>query len=260
MNASEVEALLQKYYEGETSLEEEQQLRDYFRQTDTPPASLQSYAAQFQYPQQVQKQRAAEVAWEDWLATHHRNQRHRNAVQWWLSFPVGWQFAASITLVLLGFAGGLLYDNDSEKAPVQTAATHAQTQILRVKQVLQFDQMEQTSASERIQVIRQSTDLTKADEELIQVLINTLNFDDNVNVRLAACEALLHFAESPHVREAFILSLRVQTDPAIQIALIDALVTLQEKRALEEMQRLTLDPKVLEIVRLHAQQGLGKLI
>jgi hypothetical protein len=62
------------------------------------------------------------------------------------------------------------------------------------------------------------------------------------------------------VREAFIRSLRVQTDPAVQIALIDALTDLQEKRAVEEMQRLVQDEQTLEIVRHRAQQGVGQLI
>jgi uncharacterized protein YneF (UPF0154 family) len=260
MNASEAEELLQKYYEGETSLEEERQLREYFRVGETVPAHLRGHAAQFGYAEQVKDQRAGKVAWEEWVATYDRGQKKQSAVQRWLGSPVGWQVAASVLFLLLGFGGGVFYDSRREQADGQlTDAPAIRTQVVATN-LLQFDRAGQTSASERIQAIRQSTSLDKADRELIQALTNTLNFDDNVNVRLAAFEALYHFADAPDVREAFIRSLGVQTDPALQIALIDALIALREKRALQEMQRLTEDKQTLEVVRLRAQQGVGQLI
>jgi tellurite resistance protein len=260
MNASEAEELLQKYYDGETSLEEERRLREYFRAGESVPAHLRGYAAQFGYAETVKDQQAGKVAWEEWLATYDRSQKKKSAVQRWLGSPVGWQVAASVLLLLLGFGGGVIYDSLREKeGGLITEAPASRPQVVATS-MLQFDRAGQTSASERIQAIRQSTSLDKADRELIQALTNTLNFDDNVNVRLAAFEALYHFADAPDVREAFIRSLGVQTDPAIQIALIDALIALREKRALQEMQRLTEDKQTLEVVRLRAQQGVGQLI
>jgi hypothetical protein len=260
MNVSEIEALLDKYYEGETSLEEEQQLRAYFRQADQVPAHLRSYAAEFGAPEALRAQQTQMAAWEDWLATYDRNQAQESVRQRWLGFSPGWRVAASVTLILLGFGGGVWYNHSG--GPVQPPlATHQEpAPVVAARRVLGFNQSGSTSASERIQVVRQTTQLPEADEELIQILVNTLNFDDNVNVRLAACQALYHFGQTPQVREAFIQSLRVQTDPNVQVALIDVLIALEEKRALREMQRLTQDSTVLEIVRLRAQQGVGKLI
>lgn len=48
MDSSKIEALLAKYWECETSLEEEQQLRDYFRQKEVP-GHLASYKPLFHY-------------------------------------------------------------------------------------------------------------------------------------------------------------------------------------------------------------------
>ena len=48
MNTMEIEKLLEKYYEGLTSLEEEKFLRNFFRGKSVPP-DLLSAASQFQY-------------------------------------------------------------------------------------------------------------------------------------------------------------------------------------------------------------------
>ncbi len=128
-----------------------------------------------------------------------------------------------------------------------------------MKKVLAFDAMEQTSASDRIQAVNQSYDLDQADHEITQLLVNTLNFDANVNVRLAACQALLHFEREEGVREALIQSLRIQKDPNVQLTLIDALVAIKEKRATTEMQSLARNQQVLEVVRLKAEEGIGVL-
>jgi hypothetical protein len=226
------------------------------------PAHLQVYAAQFAYPAAVKEQQAGKVAWEEWLATYDRPAKRQNAVQRWLGIPVGWQIAASVLFLLLGFAGGIFYNNRSGAGPAVAESIQERTSepVLEVTRVLQYNQSGSSTASERIQAIQQSAGFETADGQLIQVLINTMNLDDNVNVRLAACETLYRFGDNPQVREAFIRSLRVQTDPAVQIALIDALTDLQEKRAVEEMQRLVQDEQTLEIVRHRAQQGVGQLI
>ncbi|WP_254245215.1 HEAT repeat domain-containing protein [Hymenobacter sp. BRD67] len=52
----------------------------------------------------------------------------------------------------------------------------------------------------------------------------------------------------------------MQTDPNVQITLIDALVTLREKRAVPQLEELARQPEVLPAVRQQAESGLGQLI
>ncbi len=52
-----IEALLDKYFEGETSLQEENVLKEYFTQTDVPQ-HLEQYQAMFAYFAQNKKEKA----------------------------------------------------------------------------------------------------------------------------------------------------------------------------------------------------------
>ena len=116
------------------------------------------------------------------------------------------------------------------------------------------------SASNRIQLVTNSTKETEPGDPTVQVLINTLNFDPNTNVRLAACEALYRLRADPRVGEALVLSLPIQTDPNVQITLIDLLVSLRIHRAVPQLERLAKRPDALPVVRAQAEAGIGKLI
>ncbi|WP_375444692.1 HEAT repeat domain-containing protein [uncultured Fibrella sp.] len=249
-----IDALLARYYEGETTLEEEKILRDFFQNSTQLPAHLQRHASLFQYVATTQLQQTP----IDFVARFDQKEASRPAGKIRQLTTWGLRLAAGVTLLLIGFAGGRLYSGRSlSDSPV--SAVGDQPEAATMKKVLAFDAMEQTSASDRIQAVNQSYDLDQADHEITQLLVNTLNFDANVNVRLAACQALLHFEREEGVREALIQSLRIQKDPNVQLTLIDALVAIKEKRATTEMQSLARNQQVLEVVRLKAEEGIGVL-
>lgn len=248
----DIEKLLERYYEGETSLAEEKQLRQFFQQ-DSIPAHLETHAEQFRYFVDARNQHPS-LAFTNQLAAKLNPpevSRFRSLTTW------GLRLAASVTLLILGFAGGIVYNNWRSNRSSTNLADSAPAQ--EMKKVLAFEQLPKTSASERIQAVNQSYELSQADQAITQLLINTLNFDANVNVRLAACQALARFENEPDVRDALIQSLRVQTDPNIQITLIEILVAIKEKRAVSEMKRLAQNQQLLDVVRLKAKEGINRL-
>lgn len=97
------------------------------------------------------------------------------------------------------------------------------------------------------------------DPSLAGPLLNLLDNDASVQVRLAAVEALYLFAGSPDVRSRIIASLDRQTSPLVQMALADLLVGLREKRANEALQRLVRDQRIQPEVRERAQSNLTSL-
>lgn len=243
----DIEELLDKYYEGDTTLEEERELREFF-QGNNIPEHLQSHAGQFQYFEKARREQpSATTSFR--IVTNLKEQGTVRRLTSW-----GMRIAAGVTLILVGFGGGILYTNRGLQP-----ANNDPKEVVTMKKMLRFEQNGETSASERIQAVNLSAELNHADEDITQILINTMNFDDNVNVRLAACQALRRFENEPLVREGLIQSLSIQTDPNVQLTLIEILVTIKEKRAAEQMQRLAQNKEAMEVVRMKAEEGFTHL-
>jgi len=249
----DIELLLEKYYEGETSLAEEKLLRQFFQQPAIP-THLQHHAEQFRYFANTRTQQPSAE-----LTSRLADKLSRPEPGRVISFS-NWslRLAASVALLIVGFAGGLAY-NQWRSTQVTAVSTNA-APVQEIKKVLAFEPMAKTSASERIQAVNQSSELAQADRDITQLLINTLNFDANVNVRLAACQALARFENEPDVRDGLIQSLKIQTDPNVQITLIEVLVSMKEKRAVEEMKRLAQNRQILDVVRIKAEEGANHLM
>lgn len=171
--------------------------------------------------------------------------------------------AASIVLVAAGVLLGRQLPwggRSSGGLAVGTSATTTEAMPDGLAQALEGGNGRPVSASNRIRLVTNSTKETEPGDPTVQVLINTLNFDPNPNVRLAACEALYRLRADPRVGEALVHSLPIQTDPNVQITLIDMLVTLRVQRAVPQLERLSKRPDALPVVRAQAEAGIGKLI
>ncbi len=244
----EIEKLLEKYYEGETTLQEEKYIKEFFSKSDIP-AHLQPYIAEFGYYKQAAKETPSKNLNEAILSKIEKKGR---IVQFRVA---SLRIAAGVALMIGSFAAGYIYNNKGGEIPIAQS-----TPERAMRETLQFQQVSLTSASERIDAVNQSLKLEELDKELIQLLINTLNFDDNVNVRLAACQALARFESEPAVREGLMQSLKIQTDPTIQITLIELLVMMKEKRASETLEQIAKDKAVMDVVRMKAEEGVATLI
>ena len=115
------------------------------------------------------------------------------------------------------------------------------------------------SASQRMQGVSVAYEMSKPDDEIVAVLVKTLNSDPNTNVRLAALDALSKFSSEDEVRKALIQSLSTQKDPVIQIALIQLMVQMKEKTVLKQLERMTKDNKNIKAVKDEAYSGIFKL-
>lgn len=249
----DIEKLLEKYYEGETTIEEEKELKRFFQQ-EPVPAHLASHAAQFGYFVEARNEYPSLTFGSELsaLLDPPKQTPVRRFGSWLL------RIAAGLALLIVGFLGGRVFQERSSGdglfITAKESVSHAE-----MKNVLAFEKVGSTSASERIHAVNQSYDLPEVDKEITQLLINTLNFDPNINVRLAACQALQRFQNEANVTESLVQSLAIQTDPNIQIMLIEALVSIKEKRAVEPFQQLVRNQDVMEVVRLRAQQGVSEL-
>jgi hypothetical protein len=74
MDSKHIEQLLEKYWNCETSLEEEQELKDYFRHAN-PPDNLKEAAALFRYFDGQQKKTIEEVSFDADVKKKLQNER-----------------------------------------------------------------------------------------------------------------------------------------------------------------------------------------
>ncbi|WP_031530037.1 HEAT repeat domain-containing protein [Dyadobacter crusticola] len=250
----DIEKLLEKYYEGETSVEEERELKRFFSDEEVP-LHLKSHAPQFNYFTETRQEHPS-LTFSNKLALELDPPRKGPVRRF-----TGWlvRIAAGLALLIVGFASGWFFQLGKMNHSELSLAENGTAPVAAMKNVLSFEKMNVTSASERIQAVNQSYELTNVDRDITQLLINTLNFDPNINVRLAACQALVHFENEPDVNEALIRSLAIQTDPNVQISLIEALVAIKEKRASDQFRQIAQNQKVMEVVRLRAEEGWSEL-
>ena len=168
--------------------------------------------------------------------------------------------AASVALVAIGAVLGLLLRGGAPGSRAPLAQVEAARQPSLSVQLAAARQQSVT-ASQRLQLVSQAPALvTEPNDPAVLTLIHTLDTDPNPAVRLAACEALVRLRQDPRVGPALVEALPLQTDPNVQITLIDALVTLREKRAVPGLEQLAKKPEALPAVRLQAENGLGQLI
>lgn len=167
-----------------------------------------------------------------------------------------WQVAAAVALLAVGLLGGmwLMKDNSHQKQMLAL-----QREMEQTKKMVMLALEDQDSPSQRMLGVNASYELPRADDEIVQILVKTMNEDENVNVRLAAINALAKFSAEPQVRKALIASLEKQTDPIVQITLINLMVELKEKGAVEELKQIINDSTNVESVKDEAHMAVFKL-
>jgi HEAT repeat protein len=132
-------------------------------------------------------------------------------------------------------------------------------EVQTTRQSLAVSLIDKDSASERLQGINMSHTLVEPDDKLLDKLLSTLDSDPNVNVRLAAVEALYLFHDHPKVKKGLIDSLSQQSSPMVQAALIDLMVSIRERRAVDALKSLLEEEGVNPEIKDRAEQGIKRL-
>jgi len=180
---------------------------------------------------------------------------HKAKGYWFLS-PV-FQIAAGFALLIAGVLIGLLINSGSGQ---NNEVLALRGELNQVKQMMIMAKLEQPSASQRIYAAKYTQDFVQPEAALIYALIETMNTDENVNVRMAAIHALAKYRSDTIVRDALVNSLDIQTDPLLQITLINTLVDMREMSAVDKMKKLIEDENTYQTVKELAEKGVARLI
>lgn len=162
---------------------------------------------------------------------------------------------AAVTLIV-GFLIGFFVESPKENKEVNLLTK----EVSSLKEMVMLSLLEKGSATERLRAVSLTEEMSDASSQVTKALLQTLNNDDNVNVRLAALEALLPYLKQDNVREALIRSIAKQESPLVQIALAELMVSIQEKSSVKEFDRILNSEQTPRDVKKKIKESIDVLI
>ncbi len=167
------------------------------------------------------------------------------------------QFGGSVLLMIIGLTVGYFLH------PVISNGNNAKQlrdEITNMQQVVSLTLLKQESASDRLQGVMYGSKIAGESSSVLSELINTLNNDTNVNVRLAAVNALYLYRNNPQINQGLINSLSTQESPLVQIALVDLLSEIKEEKALTALKELIKNNHLNPEVKKRAETWINQLL
>ena len=174
------------------------------------------------------------------------------------SSPV-WKVAAAAILLAGGIGIGAALRTKPETVSTADQLSALRKEVKEMKEQVLFSLIDDESASQRIKAVSYAEGMASPDQQVIDALMNTLNYDKNVNVRLASLYSLARFSDRKPVRDSLVASLSRQTEPIIQVVLINLLTEKRETRAIAPIKDILTNKKTLKEVRDAAQRSLKVL-
>ncbi|HEX9614471.1 MAG TPA: HEAT repeat domain-containing protein [Bacteroidota bacterium] len=166
------------------------------------------------------------------------------------------QFGLTLVFAILGIVAGRQVVSST---PQQEELTQLRTEVRQISQLLTLSLLNQQSASERLRGVASTYAMDKPDEQVVSALVSALKYDPNVNVRLAAVDALSASVGNPAVRSEILRTLPGEPSPLVQIALVDVLVQGRVKQSAAVLEKMSQDPSVNEMVKKRIETGLKDL-
>lgn len=165
--------------------------------------------------------------------------------------------AAAVILLAIGLGFGTLwYKNLNQQKQIDALVT----EIQHTNKTLILNLLREESASQRIKAVNTVVEEEIADPQVIEALVHTLYFDENVNVRTKAAEGLAQFARERTVINALTKALKTEKSPEVQITLIDILINLKARGATDTFKKLLESKNIMEIVKNKAAYGVEVLM
>ncbi|MBN2775535.1 MAG: zf-HC2 domain-containing protein [Prolixibacteraceae bacterium] len=167
-----------------------------------------------------------------------------------------WLKVAAMIIVVFGtFAVG--YFTGSKNQGNEQMAS----ELNQLKQEVLLAGLRDYSGPQKIEAVYNIKNSGQTSDQLINALVYTMNTDKNVNVRLAAINALSGWiADNEIVKQEMIHSLTVQENPLLQISLIQVLTESGVKEAKEEIQTLSDNENTDQNVREFAKDMIKTII
>ena len=193
------------------------------------------------------------VRFYDAFRSWKERESERKSAFWWLRHPA-FQAAGAVAILVIGIAAGYL-----ARGRDTSEVSQLRGEVFNMRQLVALSLLQQQNASDRLRGVNYAYRVEQDDPQVLSALLTTVNHDPNVNVRLAAVDALRNFTDSPVGRKGLVQSLGKQDSPLVQIAILDQIVELHEKTATPAIEFLLTSQQVNPDVRQRAQWALKRL-
>jgi hypothetical protein len=169
-------------------------------------------------------------------------------------------FGALVVCILIGYSIPREQVASNTPEDQTNAFVQLSTDISDLKETMALLQLQQPTASERLQGVQWLETHGQSNQGLVDALQLVVATDESTNVRLAAIDAMARLTEGPNVTRALRDALRQPQSPLVRIALIEKLVPFNEPKSTEIFQALVNNPTVHQAVRDRARTALGTSI
>jgi len=168
------------------------------------------------------------------------------------------KLALATFMLMIGIGVGYIVKPSTTSQPSDMQALTQE--VVNLKEMMMLSLLEKESATERLKAVNLTQDMDDASVKVTNALVRTLNEDENVNVRLAALEALKPYVKNSEVRQALIQSIAKQQSPLVQISLAELMVMIQEKSSVKEFEKIIGSERTPEEVKSKIKESIKVLI
>ncbi|NBC64126.1 MAG: hypothetical protein GVY07_00510 [Bacteroidetes bacterium] len=200
------------------------------------------------YTMLEKEKQAQTVSWSQKLSTWMDKQKQRFQLRYVV-------YAAAIFLAGL-FIGDMYAPISNQDEQIDQLLT----EVSQMREVMMISLLDNSSPTKRLKAVNISNEIRSVDERVVNALLMTLNNDSNVNVRLAAVDALTGHANNPAARSGLVNSIANQQSPIVQAALADAMLALQERQSVDEFKKLLERDELDSNVRNKLENTIAELI
>jgi len=167
-----------------------------------------------------------------------------------------WAKVAAMVFIVFGtFATG--YFTGSKNSEV----SELKTEMGKMKQDVLLAGLRDYSGPQKIQAVYDIQSSGEASTTFVDALVHTMNSDKNVNVRLAAINALSEMMDkNDAIKTELIKSLSVQENPLLQISLIQVLTESGVKEAKDEIESISNNENTDQQVKDYANSMIKTII
>ncbi|HZY82340.1 MAG TPA: HEAT repeat domain-containing protein [Cyclobacteriaceae bacterium] len=260
MEQNKIEELVAKYNEGLTDPSEVQALEQLIEEGKVDLTQLRSLDRLDEQLIAIESP-ATSLAMDDkFYAMLSKEKKKAAASSFNFTMP-SWSWLAprlafSVALVVIGFGAGYMLNTKSADPNVELLTQ----QVADLKESIALSLFEKESATDRLKAVSLTTEMDQVSKKVTEALFQTLNNDPNVNVRLAALEAITPYSKDGSVREQLIRSIGKQESPLVQVALAELMGGLQEKKSVTEFDKILKDERTPLDVKNRIKESIKVLI